>query len=147
MSSSPSPSPHDSLVLNFTYGRGNDVYVFWDYTTQLFGIRGRTTWREPGKQKQETRYSLESGKVQGVMTFLGYCTNLNPVVNISDEMYVRIGLLSDLPKVASEITYDMLVEMDQPGPDAFPLLMTQNRTVPEVHRLLEMLMDVYTEYK
>ena len=129
---------HNSLVLYLVETENrvfSEEFIFFDYTTRLFGVRGKSF----NRKNVDNVFAFDCGDQKSVLTFL-------KEVHV-DYKQLSVCLLNyeDLPLNASDITYEYLDarncrEMEIAGYD----YAKNAYSLDKLDRLLTMLRHMYT---
>jgi len=133
-------APHNSLVLFLSekdHRPFSDTYVFYDYVTGLFGIRGKSF----NKKHVKNVFAFDCGDQKSVLTFL-------KEVHM-DYRSLSVCLLNyvDMPLDTAEITYEYLQEQNAREMEVAGFDYKNNRyNLNNLNRLLTLLRSMYTPY-
>ena len=132
-----SVAAHDSLVLRLSCYRGwdtdiNEIFIFWDYTKELFGLRGKTC-------ELDGIYSYECDSVEGVMNYLR-CVFQD---RFPKGFYLSLLSFENLPKKLYNITYETFYDL----PIKARIVDAEAPNSSDLKMYLNVLMEVYSEWK
>jgi hypothetical protein len=141
---------HDTLIFRIKHMVNcfyvKDIFVFYDYKTKLFGIRGQYFGDSLESNPLERSFSFDSSDVQSTLDFLSTI-----FFSHHPSSYVDISLLSctSLPILSKTITRDLLVEYTMDETVSTYLTTKKSFTSfprKTISKYLHLLLHVYMEY-
>jgi len=118
------------------------VFIFYDYTTKLFGIRGLTINFEDDAISGKCRFSYNCETIRHVITLLDTI-----FVDSEDELFYAMINYPNLPLSSDEITYDVLRKIDDNNIISCTDVSNDDDFFKDVlFKALLMLKNVYNEY-
>lgn len=140
-------SYHDTLVLRLKQSANcmyiKDIFIFYDYKTRLFGIRGQNIG---DFTNTDGSFALDSSNIEITIDFLSTILQSNCSTN-----YIEISFLSlkTLPIKPKRITRDTLVEYASDSRYCTSLKQKETfASLPrkKMEKYLHILINVFTEY-
>jgi hypothetical protein len=137
----------DSLVLQINgFNEENDinhtVFIFYDYTTKLFGIRGLTVNYENDEVSGKCHFSYDCGRLKHTISLI----NMIFVDSESEIFYATLNQ-PNLPLSSDQITYDVLSKTDDNNIISSTCVSNDEEFFNNDLRTgLKMLKNIYNEY-